>query len=98
MSFIRTYKNIWAGLIVLTCLILFRMYKTHTYTYGFLFWNLFLAVLPLLFSYRTVRIQKPVYAGIMAVLWLLFSPIQLTCSPIWFTFIYVMAFCSGWIL
>lgn len=74
MSFFKTYKNIWAGLIVLICLILFRMYKTHTHAYGFLFWNLFLAVLPLLFSYMTVRAQKPFYAGIMAGLWLLFFP------------------------
>jgi uncharacterized membrane protein len=74
MSFIKTYKNIWPGLAVLFCLIVFRMYHTHTFAFGFLFWNLFLAILPLAFSYLTVRMRKPFYAWITAALWLVFFP------------------------
>lgn len=73
-AFVRTYKNIFTGLALLLLLIGLRVVWTGTLRFAFLSWNLFLAVLPLLFSYLLGRARDRRVAFGLAALWLLFFP------------------------
>ena len=56
-------------------LLMARVFYTGRITYIFLIWNLFLAWLPLLFAYLSVRLGfKRRLAGLWALAWLLFFP------------------------
>jgi uncharacterized membrane protein len=58
------------------CLLLLtgRVFLTGKITYVFLSWNLFLAWLPLVFSYQLNQEKPLLLNGMFAVLWLLFFP------------------------
>lgn len=74
MSFLRANYQLLAGLCGLLFLLLCRILWTGTLHFGFLIWNLFLAVLPLVFSYYAVRTQSRMRALLLSALWLLFFP------------------------
>lgn len=74
-QFFWQYSNIWYGLALLGTLLMVRMYHTGSVAFGFLFWNLFLAVIPLCFSHwLTSRKRASVASWVAALLWLLFFP------------------------
>jgi uncharacterized membrane protein len=73
MDFVRAYKWLWPSLAFTVLLIIGRVVYTFQFTFLFLIWNLFLAILPLWFSHKleTALGRKAwAYAG----LWLLFFP------------------------
>lgn len=55
-------------------LILFRIVYTSTFTFVFLIWNLFLAIVPLYFSEKALVSNKRSYRLGYSLLWLLFFP------------------------
>src|SRR4051812_1223502 len=59
-------------------LLLCRMLLSFSLTYGFLVWNLFLAMIPYLIStwiiVKQERIRKPHIIAVLTFLWLLFFP------------------------
>ena len=74
MSFYTAYRRVLAGLSALVLLVLVRMVWTGTLHFGFLVWNLFLALLPLVFSHYAARAGNNFRAGLLVALWLLFFP------------------------
>jgi uncharacterized membrane protein len=87
-------------------LLLTRVYWTHSFTYSFLFWNLFLAYIPLFISYLVVKIGNRnswlFFTG--TGIWLLFFPNchyiltdlfhlhQRPFIPIWFDLLLILTF------
>lgn len=73
-------ERVYLGVLLLSCLVFYfgRLYISETLHYFFMIWNLFLGVLPLLFS-RLLKV-KNISSGsswilpIYALLWLLFFP------------------------
>jgi len=55
-------------------LIIIRIISTHTLVFIFIPWNIFLAVLPLYFSYNAVKATNNKVMYLCIVLWLLFFP------------------------
>ncbi len=74
MTFFRKNKKLLYCIAVLLLLIAARIAYTHTLRFSFLFWNIFLALLPLYFSHQVSTASKPYLACISALLWLLFFP------------------------
>ena len=74
MGFLKQYKQLWPGIAALFLLVICRMAYTHTFRFAFLFWNFFLALLPLYFSHRVTGTSKPAANWTFALLWLLFFP------------------------
>lgn len=74
MTFFYRYRNIWYGLTVLFILLIGRMCWMRSLFMAFLFWNVFLAVIPLYLSYRVQLAATKWKAGLLAALWLLFFP------------------------
>ena len=74
MSFLKQYKSLWPGIAALILLVVCRMGYTHSYRFAFLYWNFFLALLPLYFSHKVKHSLKPVATCAFAALWLLFFP------------------------
>lgn len=104
MSFIRSYR--WLIPSILFCLILLvvRMIYTQSFTFIFLIWNLFLAVLPLYFAYRVEGEGSKRKVWLYAVLWLLFFPNAMYITtdlfhlhervecPLWFDLLLLLSF------
>lgn len=76
MSFFKTYRWLLPSLLFTLTLLTVRMAATGSPVFIFLIWNLFLAGLPLLFSYgvQKHRAAKPLWAWLCGGLWLLFFP------------------------
>jgi uncharacterized membrane protein len=74
MSFFQKYRSVWYSIAFLCVLIAGRMIYTHTLQFSFLFWNLFLAIVPLYLSYRIHKGQKALGCTVTAFTWLLFFP------------------------
>ncbi len=55
-------------------LIVSRVFYTHTISFAFIPWNLFLAVIPLYLSFRLLKAASPHIGWILAGAWLLFFP------------------------
>ncbi|MBF2052034.1 MAG: DUF1361 domain-containing protein [Candidatus Sericytochromatia bacterium] len=75
---IKTYLY-FSGLLIFSCsMVAFRLRQTQTPYYGFLLWNLFLAVLPLGISHVYLlthkRLPSRLYLLASLTLWLLFFP------------------------
>lgn len=73
MRFIEKYQQLFVSLVFTCFLIGFRSILSGTPTFLFLVWNLFLAVLPLLFSYKLAGSSR-LKACLYGLLWLLFFP------------------------
>jgi uncharacterized membrane protein len=74
MNFFQKHKSIWYGMLLLGMLMTGRMVFTHSLHFAFLFWNLFLAVIPLYLSHYIMNASKPFSSWLAAVVWLLFFP------------------------
>jgi len=74
MHFLSQYKRLWYGIAALFLLIFIRMGYTHTYRFAFLFWNFFLALLPLYFSFKFRHTFTVGMKCCYACLWLMFFP------------------------
>ena len=73
-SFLKGHRHLLLGASAIFLLILLRMRWTHTLHFSFLGWNIFLAVLPLLFSHLAIKARSKWSAAAWAGLWLLFFP------------------------
>ncbi len=73
-SFIRLYQSYLCSLTLLLLLIATRMLWHGSLHFGFLVWNIFLALLPLFFSRGVQRLKHPAVKYACAVLWLIFFP------------------------
>lgn len=74
MHFIKFYRWLIPSVAFTIVLILLRMVWTKTLVFFFIPWNIFLAVLPLYFSYKVTKTFNTVGVFFYAVLWLLFFP------------------------
>lgn len=74
MSFYKTYNWLMPSLAFNVVLIIGRVMYTGELTFAFLLWNVFLAVLPLYYTYRMQQETAPRVQWIYAALWLLFFP------------------------
>jgi uncharacterized membrane protein len=74
MSFLKTYKWLLPSLAFTATLIVARACYTGSPTFIFLIWNLFLAVVPLYFSYLLTRARSKTAVWLYAGIWLLFLP------------------------
>ena len=72
----NTLLRLMAACSVPVLLALTRMAYTGTLTYRFLLWNLFLAAVPLMFAYLTLRASRTrrITTLLYAPAWLLFFP------------------------
>lgn len=75
---LKTYLYFLGLLLFSCCMVVFRLRHTQTPYYGFLLWNLFLAVLPLGISHFYLLTRKTLssrlYLLMMLLIWLLFFP------------------------
>jgi uncharacterized membrane protein len=71
---LRTYSKLIAGLTLLVGLIAARMLWHSSLHFGFLLWNLFLAVLPLVASHLIRYTRGWMLTGLCAAFWMLFFP------------------------
>lgn len=74
MKFYQTHKWLMPPLLFTTLLIAARCLLTAEPLFAFLIWNIFLAILPLYFSYRLRRTRKKTAEYLWFCLWLLFFP------------------------
>ena len=74
MHFLKRYKALWYGISALFSLVIVRIGYTHTFRFAFLFWNFFLALLPLYFSFRFRNCGGTKSKWLFAGLWLMFFP------------------------
>ncbi len=74
LTLFKSYRSLTSGLLLLLALIAARMCWHSSFHFGFLVWNLFLAVLPLAFSHLAVNAQRPWLMVPCVALWLLFLP------------------------
>ena len=74
MNFLRKYKWLLPLLAFTTAMLLIRMAYTWSITFAFIPWNLFLAGIPLAFSYLLIKTKDNAVAWFMFGLWLLFFP------------------------
>lgn len=110
-------KKILAALLLMTILCIFlelsRLFYTHTISYIFLLWNLFLAWLPLFFSLlfqKKIQESKQLQAILFLFLWLVFfpnAPYMITdlihlknryVAPLWFDSLLVFSFAVNGLL
>lgn len=104
MQFFKTYRSLLPSLLFFCLLLALRVLATHTMTFGFLLWNLFLAALPLVLAWQ-VKMQ----AGnkwmqlLWGLLWLLFFPNSLYITtdlfhlwekpgvPLWYDLVLILS-------
>lgn len=70
----RQYARLITALVLLLVLLAAGMIWHGSFHFGFLLWNLFLALLPLAASHITRQTKKPLVAFSAAAVWLLFFP------------------------
>src|ERR1043165_3000517 len=68
------YPKLTKALKLLTALIAVRMLAHHSLHFGFLLWNLFLSIVPLILSHNIPTIRNPINACLCATLWLALFP------------------------
>jgi uncharacterized membrane protein len=73
-TFISKYKWLQPALMFTLALLAGRMAYASRFTFLFIPWNLFLAIVPLYFSHRLSTATTPGRAAIYIALWLLFFP------------------------
>src|SRR3954469_17133315 len=105
VRFVRTSLAFTAAIICCICLLCFRTLWTWNFDYAFLFWNLALAAIPLIFTFTFVHFQNTPARAASLFLWMLFLPnapyiatdfIHLrhfTSGPIWLDLILLLS-CS----
>lgn len=74
MHFIRSYRWLIPSVAFTIALIILRIAWTKTVVFVFIPWNIFLAILPLYFSYKTTKTLNKAETILYAALWLLFFP------------------------
>lgn len=74
MRFIKSYRWLIPSVAFTIVLIILRIVWTKTPVFFFIPWNIFLAVLPLYFSYKATKTLNQNGRFLYAVLWLLFFP------------------------
>ena len=74
MNFLKTFSWLLPMLAFTGSLLAVRMMYTHSHTFLFIIWNLFLAGLPLLFSSLLGRVDHSATRWLLLGLWLLFFP------------------------
>jgi len=74
MNFRQKYKWLMPLLLFTGCLLVGRVIRTHSLALVFIPWNLFLAFVPLFFSYRLLKTGNKIVAAIYLVAWLVFFP------------------------
>ncbi|MGN6566747.1 MAG: DUF1361 domain-containing protein [Flavipsychrobacter sp.] len=74
MRFIKFYRWLVPAVTFTIALILLRMVWTKTLVFFFIPWNIFLAILPLYFSYKAAKTSNKAGIFLYAALWLLFFP------------------------
>jgi uncharacterized membrane protein len=102
--FYNQYRWLLPSLLFSCLLLVTRVAYTGSITFAFLLWNLFLAILPLYFSYRCgIAATKRSTIG-FALLWLLFFPNAMyittdlfhlhehSDSPLWFDLLLLLSF------
>jgi uncharacterized membrane protein len=73
-SLTRQYRPIIYGLILLFVLLAIRMLWHGSLRFAFLIWNVFLAILPLVFAHCVTHCRRVGWKMVYAALWLLFFP------------------------
>jgi uncharacterized membrane protein len=73
-SFIRKYQWLKPALLFTFSLLLCRIVYSQSFVFLFIPWNIFLAIVPLYFSYQLNRIRTDKGAYAYLALWLLFFP------------------------
>jgi uncharacterized membrane protein len=74
MNFYQKYKWLAPSIIFSVSLIAIRIIWTREITFIFINWNLFLAVLPLFFSYKARESSRTIFFLAWSAVWLLFFP------------------------
>ncbi|MEO6833070.1 MAG: DUF1361 domain-containing protein [Chitinophagaceae bacterium] len=74
LTMYRQHRNLFVGLTILIVLLGCSMLFHHNFHFGFLFWNILLAILPLLISSKIVATKRRAYRYFFAALWLLLFP------------------------
>ncbi len=74
MNFLKTYRWLQPMLLFTAALLLGRMIHSRSFQFLFIPWNLFLAMVPLYFSYRLGMAKSKIAGWIYLCLWLLFFP------------------------
>ena len=74
MRFIKSYKWLAPSVAFTLLLIIIRMVCSETLVFVFIPWNIFLAILPLYFSYKAIKAANNKLTFLYTALWLLFFP------------------------
>jgi uncharacterized membrane protein len=74
MNFLKTYRWLLPMLLFTGALLIGRMVHSRSFQFMFIPWNLFLALVPLVFSYKLSKSTSKMAQCIYLCLWLLFFP------------------------
>ena len=74
MYFFQKNQSLFCGIAALLLMVAGGMAYAHTMRFAFLFWNIFLAILPLYFSHKVSVSAKSYQQWLLAITWLLFFP------------------------